>query len=462
MNALKIIYILGSLILCSYWANKAKNKWFVAAILFWLYSLPILEDPRYIISLPFAGIDLQPSRILFLFLSACLFVFIIRARLEGKSLLAYKVSRIQLYEFWLVVFISIMILVMMLNLNELGARTVIVSTIKLLTFLILYLFSRECVSQQDFHILTIAIVTFAGLSALVGIYQFFGDPSFFRLGVSRAAFGSYIRGNGFFTSEYDQGLFLTMALLIGLLTLQNKWSKYLIAALLPVGVFLSMHRASWVILLIVSGILLVKDFRKINVWVFSVAISIIIGLFIFLNLPLRTNYAGSFLDLLVSQRVEDNTLGVRGNLNEFALGMIQKYPLGIGDYSSSLYIQESYNNNIPLVEGNPLVVHNGFLSAGVLYGIAGMIAFTLFMITTLIHYVKRNILATNIGLMIVLTLMCFLIINMTNDLSFFGDRINLFIGFLLGSVLSLNPFIRNTNQVSAKESNERVLQQTNP
>jgi low affinity Fe/Cu permease len=91
-----------------------------------------------------------------------------------------------------------------------------------------------------------------------------------------------------------------------------------------------------------------------------------------------------------------------------------------------------------------------------------MIAFTLFVITTLIHYMKRNILATNIGLMIVLTLMCFLIINMTNDLSFFGDRIDLFIGFLLGSVLSLNPFIRNTDQVSAQQPNERVLQQTNP
>jgi len=165
---------------------------------------------------------------------------------------------------------------------------------------------------------------------------------------------------------------------------------------------------------------------------------------------------------LVSQRVEDNTLGVRGNLNEFALGMIQKYPLGIGDYSSSTYIQETYNFSIPLVEGSPLIVHNGFLSAGVLYGIAGMIAFTLFMITTLIHYMKRNILATNIGLMIFLTLMCFLIINMTNDLSFFGDRINLFIGFLLGSVLSLNPFVRNTDQVSAQQPNERVLQQTNP
>jgi O-antigen ligase len=447
MQAPQLIYILVSLVLWSYWISKAENKWFLAAILFWLFSLPILEDPRYVISLPFAGFDLQSSRILFLFLSATLFFFIFRAWIEGRSLIEYTVRRFRFYELWMAIFISIALVIIVLNIRELGARPAIVIAVKLLTFLLIYSFARECISPHDFHLLAVAIVTFAILSSLVGIYQFFGDVNFFRIGVTRAAFGSFFRGNGLFDSEYDQGLFLTIALIIGLITIQAKWVKTLIVTIIPVGVFCTMHRGSWAILLIALGFILMREFRKIYPWILSGAIIVILALLVVVNLPLQRNYPGSFLDQMINQRVEDNTLDVRMTLNEYAIKMIQKYPLGIGAYSSSIYIQEAYNNSIDFVEGSPLIVHNGFLAIGVLYGIAGMGAFALFMLTTLIHYLQKNIRSTKIGFVAALVVISFLLINMTQDLSFMGEKSGLFLGLLIGSAISLNSYSENPDHV---------------
>ena len=440
MQAPQLIYFLGSFILICYWVNKAENKWFLFAILFWLFSTPILGDEYFPISIHFAGIDFQPSRILFLFFSGMLCLFIIQAKVAGRSIFEYALHRFRFYELWMVIYICIAIVIILFNYPEIGVRAVVVNIAKLLTFPLVYFFARECVSRKDFHLLAVAIVTFAILSSLAGIYQFFGDASFFRLGVSRPAFAAYIRGNGFFTSEYDQGIFLTIALAVGMITIQNRWAKALMIAILPLGVFFTMHRASWAILAIAFGMVIIREFRNTYLWIILSATVATVAVFIVLNMPLQQDNLGNFVKQMINLRVGDNTWDVRLNYNQFAIHMLQKYPLGIGDYASDVYLREAYKQSMDFFQGAPLIIHNGFLSAGVIYGVAGMIAFTLFTLTTLLHYLQEELLSTNIGFMIVSVMVSFILINTTQDFSYLGNQICIFLGLLIGAALSLDSF----------------------
>jgi hypothetical protein len=448
MQILQLIYSLGSLAFIYYLTSKADNKWFLSIILLWLFSTPILINPNFTISFQFAGFDLQPSRILFLFLSLQLFLFVIRARIDGKSLLEFRVHRLRFFELCAVIYILWAILAIGLNINELGMRVVIVDIIKLLTFLLVYFFARECISPRDFYCFATALAVFAILSSLVGIYQFFVDPGFFRIGVSRIAFGSYIRGNGFFLSEYDQGVFLTIALIVGLMTLHSKWSKALIITVLPIGSFCTMHRASWLIMMVAFGFIMMREFHKTYPWILNGALAMTLAAFVLFNLPPQWSNPEGFLFQMVNGRVEDNTWEIRLSYNRFAMDMIQKYPLGIGDYDSDVYVREAYKMSMDFLEGSPLIVHNGFLSSGVLYGVTGMATFTLFILATLSHYFSRELRSKNIGIVIVLIMILFVFINMSQDFSFLGNQIGLLLGLLIGAALSLNSYVENSHPLA--------------
>lgn len=438
MQIYESAYALASLGLAFYLIKQANNKWLFGSMFFLIYSTPILGNPRYTISIPSTGFDLQPGRIIFLFLTMMLAFFIFRLKARRKSVLDFEFRKIKTFEVWMIAYIGIVILVLGLNIDSLGAKTVLVSWIKWITFLLVYFFTRECVTPQDFMLLTKAILVFAIFSALVGAYQFLFDPYFFRIGVARIAFIGYVRGNGFFFSEYDQGIFLVFAAIVAVTTLRNKWQSGLIIIIVSLGVFFTMHRTSWAALIIILGILLVFSVQNKLAMLFVGAMLGLLIAFAFLNIPWERYYSGSFFDQLIRNRVEDDTLGVRMRYNRFALEMLEKYPLGIGDYGSKLYRKEAYKQALDEINGNTLIIHNGFLSAGVQYGIAGMLIYILFLVSTLIHALQREQTEKNIKLMIALVVITVCIYNMTQDFSSLGNQIGIFLGLLLGSLFSLN------------------------
>jgi hypothetical protein len=450
MEVLQLMYCLGSLALIVWLVSKAENKWFITCILFWLYSPPILADPRYTLSISFAGIDLQSDRILFLLLIFTLFLFILKVKSLGKSIFDFSIARFRLFELWMVIYIVIAVLILILNLSDLGARTVIVNTVKLFTFLLVYFFARECVSPHDFRLLAVAVVTFGILSSLVGIYQFFVDPNFFRYGVLREAFGTYLRANGFFGSEYEQGIFLTWALIIGMAVIRNFWIRFLTVTIIPMGVLFTMHRASWIILLVALGVIMFKGLRNKLFWILLGALGVILIVFGFINIPWKEYYSGSFLSQMVSSRVQSNTWDVRMAYNRFALEMIVEYPLGIGDYSSNIYNKEVHKRSLDFMY-DILIVHNGPLSAGVLYGIAGSIAFILFLFTSLYYFTRKGMSGIN-GPMAGLIILTFMIINISQDFSFLGNQVGILLGLLLGISLSLNPYFEAHLQTPVQDS----------
>ena len=436
MQMTQLIYSAGSLALIIYLVRKAENKWFLSAILLWLFSMPILGNPNHMISLPIVGIDLQPSRILFLFLSGTIVLSISKTITTGKKLLDFTTHRVQAYEFWMISYIGFATLSMMLNLEDLGLQVVIVNLQKLLTFLLVYFFACECISSQDFHLLAASIVIFGFLSALVGIYQFAVDPFFFRIGDARAAFGSHLRGNGLLSAEYDQGIYLTLVLIVGMTTFKNKWIRVFMMALLPLGVFFTMHRASWIIFSISFWMILLREMRNRYLWIFSGGVFATLLLFLVMNTSLTGKLSGGFLDELITNRVMANTLDDRMEYNRFAMEMIQKYPLGIGDYASQAYAEKAYTKSLLFLGGDPMIVHNGFLSAGVKYGFLGLVTFSLFIITSNFSFLKYYIQNRSYWFPPLMITLIFPLFNFTNDFSFFGSHICLTIALLIGAYIS--------------------------
>jgi hypothetical protein len=434
-------------------ARKAENKWFLFAILFWLYSLPILGNTNYMISVPFLGIDLQPSRVLFLFLSGVVLFYLIRLKLTGKSILDSKLHQLQAYEIWMIAYVGFAVLSLMINMNELGLRVLIVQTIKLSTFLLLYFFARECLTFHDFYILVKAFVFFGLLSTVVGIYQFFVDPYFFRIGSIYPAFGSYFRSNGFLSAEYDQGIFLIMIFIIGMTTLREKWIRVLMVILIPFGVFLTMHRASWIIFSIIFGIILLKEMHKQYLLLFSSCIGVLLLLLV-MNIPLAKGSSGSFLDQLVKERVTADTVGIRLDYNRFAMEIIRKFPFGIGEYVSNQYIQEAYTRSMGFSSGRPLVIHNGFLSAGVKNGLLGLVLFSLFLFTSILSYFKYFLLDGKYWYSPLMIMLIFVLINLSNDFSFLGTEIYLMVATIIGGYIAAsgsNPIGNRGSQPLAQD-----------
>lgn len=458
MKIPQLVYCVASFGMIAYLTSKAERKWFFFIVLSWLFSTPIIGDQNYPVCLHFAGIDLQPSRILFLFLLAMLLLFIVLAKVNGKSLLEYSVNRIRFFELVMFIYVWITILLMVV-MKEMSTQGIVVKSVELSTFILLYFFARENISSNDLHLLALSIITFAVLSSLVGVYQFFGDSSFLRIGGPRVAFGSYIRASGLFPEEYDQGIFLNISLVVGIFTLQNRWGKSIILTTIPLGLFCTMHRASWVVFVLILGIMFLKEIRNRYMWaaIFIGGICVILLLFIVLNISLPGNFSGNFLDMLMRGRLFANTVDERINYYKFALEMMQKYPLGIGDYNTGVYAKEVYDRSTGLASSivPSLVIHNGFLSVGVKTGFLGFILFISFVLASIIHFFKNSIQKGKFWLAPLMIMIIFLLQNLTNDFSSLGSQKCLTIALLVGGYVSaknlqylpkfnIQPFVKGT------------------
>jgi hypothetical protein len=127
-------------------------------------------------------------------------------------------------------------------------------------------------------------------------------------------------------------------------------------------------------------------------------------------------------------------------LNAFAISVIDKYPLGIGRYSTEIYNIEAYNKAIQFREGGALKIHNGFLAAGVNYGFLGLISFTLFHFSTIYYWLRYKSKSNWLWYVPVLSSLTVILFNLTQDFSFLGGQLGLILALILGTFVSVNTF----------------------
>jgi hypothetical protein len=357
---------------------------------------------------------------------------------------SHKITRLTLIEALLSGYIFFVLLALILNLDSLGSRRFIADATNTITFIVVYLCAKKFIKQDDFALFQTGILIFASISAFLGIYQFFVNPDFFRLGVARGAFSDYIRSNGLFTAEYDQGLFLVISMVIVMSMDLKGWLKAFLIVLFGVGVFLTMHRLSWVAMLITLGLLWFFYLRKNLLAYILVPLSIISIIILAITIPWSRLTIGKFGSSMIADRIFADTLTERFSQYLFSFYMMKEYPFGIGGYQTSFYNQVAFNQGLPLIgKGYDLykdavIVHNGFLSAGVKYGLIGLILFVLFLYTSIHVFLKYSIQKGGKWIPLFMIMLIFLIFNFTNDFSFLGTQVSVALAWLIGGHISIN------------------------
>ena len=398
-----------------------------------------MVHPEFLISIDYLGFDLQPNRIIFLILVPVLYLSIVAPKHALRS--QQKLNHLGLHGFekWLLILVISALFSLIINSQQVGYRQTLVNITQIFTYLLVYFSSKRFINRNDFIILSKVIVGFAALSSIVGIIQFFVDPGFFRIGTSLRAFSSFTRSNGFFSSEYNQGLFLTLSMIIALGILKNKFLKFLLLGILSIGVFLTMHRLSWAVFVLIAGVILILS---INGSTLKIGLSLLVGAVVFsliIFLPQSKILSQSGVERLLAERITVDNITIRLVLNEFAIDLIKKYPQGIGDIWTPLYNQEAaiFRKPIPFLGYGALSIHNGFLSAGVRYGVFGLLAFAIFYLNALFFFIRNKI---NREIMFFIPILCIsamLLFNTTQDYSFLGSQLNIFFALLLGSFTSI-------------------------
>jgi O-Antigen ligase len=451
-----IIYIPIILVISTILLVKAKNKALVGLFLFWLFGSPIFLNPSYVISLNFFGIDIQPNRFLFIILTPLLYISILTPNYRITKEVLPKLNRIKLFEVFLIGFVLVVAFAMFINLSTIGSRLVISDITNTITFIVVYYFSKKFI-KDDFAYIQIAFLSFAALSALVSTYQFFIDPEFFRLGRSYQAFSTYTRSNGLFTSEYDQGLFLNLAIIVATSMNLKRWIKLSFVGIMCLGIFLTMHRLSWVAMIVTLGLVWLFYLRKSLVTYLLVPLVSAVIIYAAFSVPWSQMAIGKFGYNLVTDRILADTLSIRFSQYKFSFYMMREYPLGIGGYFTSFYNQEAVSQGIPLYHPagsssnvmQAYIVHNGILSSGVKYGITGLVLFAFFIFSSILSFGVNSIKKGKNWYPLLMIMVTFFIYNLTNDFSFLGAPINVALAWLLGgfiSVTSLDQVVENTIQ----------------
>lgn len=434
MRPAEFVYAFFALVCIVVIVSKSQSKFLMGLFAFWLFGYPIIVNPNYVIRIEVLNFEVQPNRIVLLPL--ILIVFFtwlkkIRRHIYNRK---EKIDQFVFYEKWMIFYIFIVILSQLINYDTIGFRKFALTTSNTIVFLLFFIAAKWLITDIDFDLILGSIVVFATISAFVGLLQFLIDPEILRMGVTRYAFGNYVRSNGLFSAEYDQGFFQVAALIICFYKGHSRLLNLGFILLSAAAVFVTFHRLSWgafFIALVLIGYYRLKIDRPSPAKVMF-ALSFMI---LFLTIGLQTSFNNDFISRL-NERINSDTLTVRMVLNRFALNIIKSNPLGIGFYWTPYYNQLAYAAGMPFMkdQNGPVagIVHNGFLSSGVLHGVAGLTAFFMFTCSNIIFYTTRfrnnkgyYFLPFSLGII-------FLTYNLTQDFSDFGSQIMIFYSILLG------------------------------
>lgn len=410
---------------------RSKKGFFVALIAFWVLSYPILYRDEFMLHTPW-GYDLQPSRIFLIFgllslVFTMVYDFIIRRNINFKLLP---------YEFLILAYALVSSVVISVTAPE--TRAILPFISGQIIFPVMYFVARDHLTPMDSRRLENLLIVFGCVSVLVSIVQFFFAADFFRLTVQRAAFGSFFRANGFMSNENDNGLLLSCLTAL-VLTRQRFNSKFLLAAWFGLGVFLTMHRGSWVVFLLtlfLYFLVKIKDLKR-----YSFRIVVLSGIFLLLGAVLFSMIypyvvPRSLITLsqdFITGRLTEDTLTIRLDLARLGLDIISNQPLGIGDFRFPAYWLLYAKTNLPLSYGIPLVVHNGFIAAAVTYGVLGGLFFALLPISITAFWIRQKDKYASTRLKILLVCIAFVVMNLTQDLAILGSFPVIVFAFFLGA-----------------------------
>ena len=387
--------------------------------------------------LPF---DFQPNRVLLLFL--LLLLSLNYLGVVGPS--AKFRNRLHKPDFikYLVLYIVFVCIAMLINRNVLTIKRIIAVPLEPFTFLLLYEASRIFITEKLLKKILYAILIMASFNAVIAFYQVAIDPYFLRTGTPRIAFGGIYRAYGVFPTEYVLGGFQLISLFTAFVFIKRKMLRYLLISLISASIFVTFHRLDLLILVVGVLIYLSKYSKKktsvpVLAALFLVAVAIIPSYMVMKSITGGSQF--------VSERLGDDT--VTGRFQQFALVIkaMPGHPLGVGSYDNPAYqklmISHGMTKSILRPDGRQeavaLGVHNGFLGAGIQYGIAAMIVFFILLWKMFRYFYKRASRSNPLTVIPLFSVAIWILSNISNGIIVFSSYNILVVALLCGAFVGM-------------------------
>lgn len=384
-----LLYVIFAAIIALFLSLRTDRKVLAFALIFWLLAQPVL-NAKYIIPLPGLPFDLQPNRILFLFSLGYLFLGLL-SRKQAPS------GAVPPFEKYIHIYLGLVMVALLLNHSLMNWKSVIAIPIEIATFLTVYTVAKRYMTEKVFEAILKAIILLAVIGALVAIVQIAEDKMFLRTGDLRPAFGNKLRSTGIFQSEYDFGYFQILAVIVSFVRYRGKAIRLLIVPLLMVSLLLTFHRLDYIILFVCTvSYLIFFSNRKVPLPIYAVG-GVLGILLLFLSFYMFQSMGGR--SAVVEERLTQNTVSGRFLQYQLVAKSMLDHPLGLGSYDHPDYVALMSKHGMVVWftdqnSGNsytkPLTVHNGYLAAGIQYGVLGMLVFTA-LVFSMFRYFRKQV-----------------------------------------------------------------------
>jgi len=432
-------YVFAASITALVLAKKTDNKSLSFLLIFWIFTQPIFNTVL-LIKTPGIGFDLQPTRILFLSLTA---YYIYKTLTTNKVIRNVAHLKNPSYEKYIYIYLILVILSLLFNYDNIRLKAVAAIPLDIFSFIIVYLVAKKYVTESMFEAIVNAMLIMATASAMIAFVQIGIDSSFLKTCADRIAFGNVVRASATFQAEYELGYFQILSTIIAMIKFRGSWWRFAIVPLFVISLLFTFHRLDIIILLICLFIY-VLIFGKLRHRLAST------GVFIFSVILILTTFF-AFEDQLaksafVKGRVTEDTL--TGRLEQYKV-ILQTLPdhlvVGMGDYSSKSYyaLMEKHKMVYSMLGGTEkwyqvaYDVHNGYLAVGIYYGVLAMVMFIAFLLSVLRYFKNSMTEEMRYSAVPLFAVLIWILANMTNGVTSFRMYSIMLYAILFGSAISL-------------------------
>lgn len=412
----------------------SQNKFFTFLLSLWILTTHVFDGNFATVSLPPFSFDMRMDRVLLLGLSAYAlwhWTFARRGRTEPEELPRWVYAGLG--------YLGLLALVDGIHLlGEFSLRELVINLSTEATFFLALYVVAVIVTGQTAKVICWSLILVCVISSLIGIYQFFVDPSFFRYGVSRPAFGGFLRANGVFSSDHIQAYWLIAAINVVLLTVPKGATRVALGGLFAVGLVLTFHRMSWIVFAILMMLYWARVRRVELVTWWGVA-TLVVG--VSLMLP-ATDLVEDLGDTsFVRERLTQDTGSYRLLYTVLALTGLPDHPIvGVGSVTSSAYYSGAREQGLSEEEarGEYGGIHNSYLQIAYFKGVPVALAFLAFLLLGMKDLWRLRPDENVYGYLGLTEIVKFALGGMTNGLVL-GSHIGLLMAILMGTAIAMSP-----------------------
>lgn len=433
-----LIYVLASVVAGFYVAAGTDRKLLGFILALWIMAQPVL-NAKFIIAIPGLPFELQPNRILFLFLV----MYLIWGKLSGRSNAQQNADDIRRppFEKYIYIYLFAVLVSLAVNYSSIQPKNIIVAPLEILTFLAVYTACKNYMTKSLFEAIIKAVVIFAVVSACIAIVQILFLQEFMRTVEPTIAFGKVYRAYATFQEDGALGFFTILSLIIVLVRYQNQSRLYAILPLIIVSVLFTFHRLG-ILIFFICLTMYMAYYSKKKYGMPVLLLMLTIPVMLVLSLYLYQQMGGH--SAVVEERLKQDTVTGRFMQYQVAFESTLGHPLGMGGYENPEYNQLMAKYNmmkwVPDKFGahpEPLAVHNGYLEVGIKHGVLAMLIFIALLVSMLRYF--RRMASGHHGYNIVpfFAVLIWVLSNTTQSTSAFRAYYVILLAILCGSLTAL-------------------------